>query len=99
LLAALNCRSCRPVLLRSARHTRHQTFICRDRRFCGFARSASAATHSPQSPWGDRQQVGGSGVAPKSPSAGAAPKLGISARSARCPSHEDGAPSVRRQRE
>ncbi len=99
LLAALNCRSCRPVLLRSARHTRHQTFICRDRRFCGFARSASAATHSPQSPWGDRQQVGGSGVAPKAPSAGAAPLLGISARSARCPSHEDGAPSVRRQRE
>ena len=48
LLAALNCRSCRPVLLRSARHTRHQTFICRDRRFCGFARSASAATHSPR---------------------------------------------------
>ena len=65
-----------------------------------WLRSECVCRHAlPQSPWGDRQQVGGSGVAPKAPSAGAAPKLGISARSARCPSHEDGAPSVRRQRE
>jgi len=42
------------------------------------------------------KQVDGSGVlCPKASSAGAALLLGITARNARCPSQEDGAPSVR----